>query len=273
MCLPEIFLSTPSARRATGGFQSSFHRPSISIHALREEGDSCAKRVPVPGKKFLSTPSARRATNGVQGGKLGVLISIHALREEGDALTALGYDRSRIISIHALREEGDHWEGVVHSRPADFYPRPPRGGRRRKSARSAPLQNFYPRPPRGGRLLIGSSQFQNIYFYPRPPRGGRHVFITLEEAATFISIHALREEGDCCRWHGRTFHSDFYPRPPRGGRPSRHAEQHRQIRFLSTPSARRATRAAPTLRLWREISIHALREEGDLLPGCAERKI
>ena len=37
---PEIFLSTPSARRATnlGEFLDKF--PEISIHALREEGDS-----------------------------------------------------------------------------------------------------------------------------------------------------------------------------------------------------------------------------------------
>ena len=57
----------------------------------------------------------------------------------------------------------------------------------------------------------------------------------------FISIHALREEGD------QLFHrSDdglyyFYPRPPRGGRPSAKSEGQRRY----------------------NISIHALREEGD----------
>mgnify|MGYP006880061065 FL=1 len=56
---------------------------SISIHALREEGDerdgsNICKRV----------------------------ISIHALREEGDFLRA-GQTRASTISIHALREEGD----------------------------------------------------------------------------------------------------------------------------------------------------------------------
>ena len=58
-----------------------------------------------------------------------------------------------------------------------------------------------------------------------------------------ISIHALREEGDCIRWLAKSPEKYFYPRPPRGGR--RHAL------FLRVK--------AP------EISIHALREEGDKL--------
>ena len=57
-----------------------------------------------------------------------------------------------------------------------------------------------------------------------------------------ISIHALREEGD---------QQDFStPMTTR--------------KFLSTPSARRATECKPTPELGRIISIHALREEGDL---------
>ena len=35
----EIFLSTPSARRATKSTTSPLLRKRISIHALREEGD------------------------------------------------------------------------------------------------------------------------------------------------------------------------------------------------------------------------------------------
>ena len=34
-----VFLSTPSARRATRGGSASERLPQISIHALREEGD------------------------------------------------------------------------------------------------------------------------------------------------------------------------------------------------------------------------------------------
>ena len=57
-----------------------------------------------------------------------------------------------------------------------------------------------------------------------------------------ISIHALREEGDLA-----------------GGRDDRAAGK-----FLSTPSARRATGREDSFGLLRGISIHALREEGDL---------
>ena len=57
-----IFLSTPSARRATA--QVCQHRVvvAISIHALREEGDFAAFVVVLCHLVFLSTPSARRAT-------------------------------------------------------------------------------------------------------------------------------------------------------------------------------------------------------------------
>ena len=62
-----------------------------------------------------------------------------------------------------------------------------------------------------------------------------------------ISIHALREEGD------------MYAK--------RNTE--RGSKFLSTPSARRATFVASSLCVISRISIHALREEGDLysVPG------
>ena len=56
-----IFLSTPSARRATWYQSAGTSRWSISIHALREEGDVLI---------FLDLQARQ--------------ISIHALREEGD---------------------------------------------------------------------------------------------------------------------------------------------------------------------------------------------
>ena len=58
----------------------------ISIHALREEGDSIVTDRSSAALRFLSTPSARRATIFCQCGTLGAIISIHALREEGDVL-------------------------------------------------------------------------------------------------------------------------------------------------------------------------------------------
>ena len=50
------------------------------------------------------------------------------------------------ISIHALREEGDHGrEDVCHFRP-NFYPRPPRGGRREGQAPEVEKAEFLSTP-------------------------------------------------------------------------------------------------------------------------------
>ena len=57
-----LFLSTPSARRATKRSCPPGCRSCISIHALREEGDQVTLSTPSLAKQFLSTPSARRAT-------------------------------------------------------------------------------------------------------------------------------------------------------------------------------------------------------------------
>ena len=79
-----VFLSTPSARRATRALTPKGGDGTISIHALREEGDRFYEALSIQMAQFLSTPSARRATLDGRG-DLGIgLISIHALREEGD---------------------------------------------------------------------------------------------------------------------------------------------------------------------------------------------
>ena len=57
-----LFLSTPSARRATNKRVFTLRLSDISIHALREEGDLSIMGSGQGAKKFLSTPSARRAT-------------------------------------------------------------------------------------------------------------------------------------------------------------------------------------------------------------------
>ena len=64
--LISLFLSTPSARRATAFRDSSTIIKQISIHALREEGDA-----------------------DVVQQRVDFLISIPALREEGDSSPGL----------------------------------------------------------------------------------------------------------------------------------------------------------------------------------------
>ena len=78
-----------------------------------------------------------------------------------------------------------------------------------------------------------------------------------------ISIHALREEGDSLALCCSIIFRHFYPRPPRGGRRAIHAAVPAAKVFLSTPSARRATPATAQAVDAEDISIHALREEGD----------
>ena len=126
--------------------------------------------------------------------------------------------------------------------PKNFYPRPPRGGRRGKANVISTDDDFYPRPPRGGRPKTTPDRGHRLrflstpsarratqreqqrrrwteHFYPRPPRGGRHELLPACSRNVSISIHALREEGDR-HYLGSLPHSTdyFYPRPPRGGR-------------------------------------------------------
>ena len=82
--VPYLFLSTPSARRATRQLAGNNQAGLISIHALREEGDPFCPVRPEGRWRFLSTPSARRATRRSWQGVQLRSISIHALREEGD---------------------------------------------------------------------------------------------------------------------------------------------------------------------------------------------
>jgi len=58
--------------------------------------------------------------------------------------------------------------------------------------------------------------------------------------------------------------SNFNPRPPRGGRRILCLGTAGRARFQSTPSARRATLGSAEAAQQVMISIHALREEGDL---------
>ena len=214
----------------------------ISIHALREEGDflrgqsSCARRnfYPRPPRggrpwprsgsrwtsAFLSTPSARRATR-----------------------SSAVVDGQRAISIHALREEGDGDRRLPDAQGRDFYPRPPRGGRRVAPQRVRWQGQFLSTPSARRATKALFQRWGGVRnFYPRPPRGGRPVAALTVDNARIISIHALREEGDkaadrvcddrdvflstpsarrATRRQSSTLPSrrNFYPRPPRGGRP------------------------------------------------------
>ncbi len=85
-----LFLSTPSARRATFARMCNVMAKDISIHALREESDVISTSSTLQAVQFLSTPSARRATEDVSDAIIIADISIHALREESDSVYVNG---------------------------------------------------------------------------------------------------------------------------------------------------------------------------------------
>ena len=77
------FLSTPSARRATGTVDDAdFLKVFLSTPSARRATKPAV--VDVLSQRFLSTPSARRATAWSLQTMAWTRISIHALREEGD---------------------------------------------------------------------------------------------------------------------------------------------------------------------------------------------
>ena len=83
-------------------------------------------------------------------------------------------------------------------------------------------------------------------------------------SGAFISIHALRVEGDAGGEKRKRGESDFYPRPPGGGRHKKYKRRRFAGQFLSTPSGWRATIYLLHVSNQNGISIHALRVEGDL---------
>ena len=283
-----IFLSTPSARRATS-FSMRLRLPTRNFYP----------RPPRGGRHDLRAGQGPRSE-----------ISIHALREEGDRIRhgpagrevyfyprpPRGGRRLRpapehacgLISIHALREEGDGLTAAHKRAFTHFYPRPPRGGRRccRPPARGL-SPHFYPRPPRGGRLPVleirsSDAQFLSTPsarratyrrvphghptqdFYPRPPRGGRP-FPGLPAPAV-PNFYPRPPRG------GRHLESvmleqtdiDFYPRPPRGGRLCGLRGRAAAGRISIHALREEGDRDFPQYDVLQTISIHALREEGDL---------
>ena len=193
----ELFLSTPSARRAT--------IPPIAPS--------------VPHRQFLSTPSARRATEPF-------IVQITA--------------SSLFLSTPSARRATTVVSTTEAAQP-DFYPRPPRGGRRVSRRSPRRLFDFYPRPPRGGRLFELACAVLRDGFLSTPSArratSGEHDHKTF---VLFLSTPSARRATSTMAGCRQSC-SNFYPRPPRGGR-----------RFLFS------SMCSPF-----SISIHALREEGD----------
>ena len=213
----------------------------ISTHALREEGDCISRNKEEQHGKFLPTPSARRATDRFQNADGSPMISTHALREEGDIVCPFFVTIQLLFLPTPSARRATCGRCSLPAACPDFYPRPPRGGRRLSAERTAGMGHISTHALREeGDSWASGSRPQHSYFYPRPPRGGRP------------------RPGRRNSWP-----PDFYPRPPRGGRRVSGTLRWDGTIFLPTPSARRATAVLMRGRHHERISTHALREEGD----------
>ena len=156
--------------------QQSASGKSISIHALRVEGD--------PSPCVLNSVAVDDFYPRPPGG--GRPDAYH---------TAASCRRN----FYPRPPGGGRQRGIAMTKEQiNFYPRPPGGGRRvRGQVECRRGSDFYPRPPGGGRLGgVALMMTRQKDFYPRPPGGGRHKSIYDFDANIAISIHALRVEGD-----------------------------------------------------------------------------
>ena len=155
---------------------------------------------------------------------------------------------------------------ALSSFPQNFYPRPPCGGRQNHSFQNFLTVRFLSTPSVWRATAYRQDPVAFLEnFYPRPPCGGRPlILIPFSSRKIFLSTPSV--------WRATLFH----PRPARD----------HLLRFLSTPSVWRATQWSKSARImpplflstpsvwrattgpWRanndgQISIHALRVEGD----------
>ena len=241
---PTLFLSTPSARRATSCANRKrptsadfYPRPprggrpellpgvrppvEISIHALREEGDQWGCHNKNSRWRFLSTPSARRATDHVIARVNAQCISIHALREEGD-VTAVeaGTNSNVFLSTPSARRATGAGPAPEDRIPISIHALREEGDSPLMMCETLSARFLSTPSARRATILLAPAKYLFWNFYPRPPRGGRPLVIFFLFLLLPISIHALREEGDALKlW----------------------SDEAAEL-FLSTPSARRATR-------------------------------
>ena len=125
-----------------------------------------------------------------------------------------------------------------------FYPRPPRGGRREDGdvAHHTVVISIHALREEGDKLRSATLSSLSV-FLSTPSARRATVFDVSVFFGIVISIHALREEGDNVSWYKPLQRFNFYPRPPRGGRLAKNKLTPEECQFLSTPSARRATRS------------------------------
>ena len=214
--------------------------------------------------RFLSTPSGWRATEEIKAWLAAFNISIHALRVEGDRTTSACHAYCKIF---LSTPSGWRATRQLDRRPCgEPFLSTPSGWRataapyiRRCAAQisihALRVEGDSRAPDRDydNRISIHALRVEGDYtssiepdeppnFYPRPPGGGRRV-------------------------KGRIFtgQNNFYPRPPGGGRHRVHQGALRPVChfYPRPPGGGRRCHVKSSFQFRLQISIHALRVEGD----------
>ena len=147
------------------------------------------------------------------------------------------------ISTHALREEGDAKGCSLPGPPSNFYPRPPRGGRRR---------------------LIRLPKVSGLFLPTPSARRATEFFLADQCAEKFLPTPSARRATPCAAARGLTA-SNFYPRPPRGGRLAAPVGVIHDVAISTHALREEGDRMDWIADEGSFISTHALREEGDLI--------
>ena len=252
------------------------------------EGDRTVSGVTPSASIFQSTPSAWRETVLIAGQTYVLHISIHSLRMEGDDDLRHSAVCVDCISIHSLRMEGDVKCIQCNLHANGFQSTPSAWRETRNSpycACYAPPFQSTPSAWRETGFRSNSKKFQE-HFNPLPPHGGRLACSGGSSGRLVISIHSLRMEGDQRCLAAVPSLPHFNPLPPHGGRLDKITEQdYADINFNPLPphggrlfvffcaffgnhfnplpphGVRR--RNCEKNRIFRNISIHSLRMEGD----------
>ena len=167
------FLSTLPARGATMTHDNLTGEDEISIHAPREGSDLGHAGVVGQQAIFLSTLPARGATDKYVPFDTGTLF-LSTLPARG-ATASYGKGKEYLTFLSTLPARGaTHRLGGLSSYGRYFYPRSPRGERRRVLLRlSHSFEISIHAPREGSDDRADSRRACRGHFYPRSPRGER----------------------------------------------------------------------------------------------------
>ena len=204
-------------------------------------GRQTASRSFTTSSLFQSTPSVGRATSQAQ-----------------DSRGIRTFQSTPSVGRATIFRE------LIYRATVYFNPRPPWGGRPRSRAGAPAHKHFNPRPPWGGRPARSRAGAPaHKHFNPRPPWGGRHVkYPVLTEKLVFQSTPSVGRATSAYR-HCSNDNTEFQSTPSVGRATYLYQIADEMIKFQSTPSVGRATQAIATRVSTGDISIHALRGEGD----------